>query len=95
MNWEIVSDSLLSRSNGDTRLSFTLQGLSKFRPRAPDAFIPTKEGDEFAGIDHDKNLEVALHEWLVIYGEMVLVLLLPVVLVALLSGFYLPRTAWS
>jgi hypothetical protein len=86
---------VLSEFHGHIRLSVTLQGLSKFRPRAPDAFIPTKEGDEFAGIDHGKNLEVALHEWVVIYGEMVLVLLLPVVLVALLLGFYLPRTAWS
>jgi hypothetical protein len=87
MNWEIVSDSFLSRFNGHIKLSFTLQGLSKFRPRAPDTFIPAKEGDEFGGVDHGKNLEVALHEWVVIYGEMILVLLLPVVLVGLLLGF--------
>lgn len=46
---------------------------SKFRPRGPDAFIPIKEGDEFAGIEHNRDIQVAIHEWLVLYGEVMLI----------------------
>ena len=68
-------------------------GSTKFRPRAPDAFVPTKEGDEFGGIEHGNDLQVALHEWPMLYGEMLLVLMVllspvfagPVVLYLLLT----------
>jgi hypothetical protein len=61
-------------------------GSAKFRPRAPDAFVPTKEGDEFGGIEHGNDLQVALHEWPMLYGEMLLVLMVVVLLSPVLAG---------
>jgi hypothetical protein len=61
-------------------------GSAKFRPRAPDAFVPTKEGDEFGGIEHGNDLQVALHEWPMLYGEMLLVLMVVVILSPVLAG---------
>jgi hypothetical protein len=55
--------------------------------------VPTKEGDEFGGIEHRDDLQVALHEWLMLYGEMFLVLMVVIlfspVLVGLIGLYFL------
>ena len=48
--------------------------------------MPTKEGDEFGGIEHGNDLQVALHEWPMLYGEMLLVLMVVVLLSPVLAG---------
>jgi hypothetical protein len=48
--------------------------------------VPTKEGDEFGGIEHGNDLQVALHEWPMLYGEMLLVLMVVVLLSPVLAG---------
>jgi hypothetical protein len=65
---------------------FFYAGTTKFRPRVPDAYVPIKEGDEFSGIEHNDDLQVALHEWPMLYGEMLLVLMVVVFLSPLLIG---------
>ena len=44
-------------------------GASKFRPRSAGSFIPSKEGDEFGGVDQGGNLGVTFHKWVMLYTE--------------------------
>jgi hypothetical protein len=71
------------------------KGSSKFRPRGPDAFIPTKEGDEFAGIEHSRDIQVAIHEWLVLYGEVMLIAIFVVFFWPLLLGLLVLYFLWK
>lgn len=50
-------------------------GSTKFRPRALDAFVPIKEWSEFSGIEHNSDLQIALYEWPMLYGEALLVIM--------------------
>jgi hypothetical protein len=45
-----------------------------------------KEGDEFGGIEHGTDTQVALHEWAVLYGEVLLLLTFVLLFWPLLLG---------
>jgi hypothetical protein len=64
-------------------LKIVVVGSTKFRPRAPDGYVPIK-GDEFSSIEHNNDLRIALYEWPMLYGEALLVLML----VALFSPLF-------
>jgi hypothetical protein len=48
--------------------------------------VPTKEGDEFGGIEHGNGLKVALYEWPILYGEMLLVVMVVILFSPVLTG---------
>ena len=48
--------------------------------------MPIKEGDEFSGIEHNKDLQIALYEWPMLYGEALLVITMVALFSPLLVG---------
>jgi hypothetical protein len=79
-------ENLLSFGSRVTYSLRTFVGSTKFRPRALDTFVPTKEGGEFGGIEHGNDLQVALHEWPILYGEILPVLMVVVLFSPVLAG---------